>query len=104
MGSPPHKDPNPLRDRCVLYEGYFGFSVQCAVGRSIEELASFCPNNKVGVTTVGAIRDLGYDVVVTPGKGAHATVAVPPDWTWDDSVKLIALFREETNPSPRGAR
>jgi len=87
-----------------LYEGWFGFSVQSADGIPLEELAAWCPNPKIGITTVGEIRALGYDVVVTPGRGHHATVAVVPDWSREDSVRLVLLFREETNPAPRRAR
>ena len=103
-GRPPFDDPTPLRERCDWYESRFGFSVQCADGVPLEGLAAWCPNRKVGVTTVGAIRALGYDVVVTPGRGHHATVSVAPDWTREDSARLVGLFREVTNPSPRKAR
>jgi hypothetical protein len=102
-GRPPFDDPTPLRERCVWYEGQFGFSVQCAARVPLEGLAAWCPNRKIGITTVGEIRALGYDAVVTPGKGHHATVAVTPDWTPEDSERLVGLFREETNPAPRKA-
>ena len=75
-GRPPYDDPAPLREKCVWYHGRFGFSVQSAEGIPLEALAAWCPNRKIGITTVGEIRALGYDVVVTPGKGHHATVAV----------------------------
>jgi hypothetical protein len=103
-GRPRHDDATLLRERCVWHEGWFGFSVQCAHGIPLDELAAWCPNRKIGITTVGEIRALGYDVVVTPGKGHHATVAVAPDWTPEDSRRLVVLFREETNPAPRQAR
>jgi len=67
-------------------------------------LAGWCPNKKVGVTTVGEIRALGYDVIVTSGQGHHATVVVPEDWDHDASQGLIRLFREEINPTPRKSR
>jgi hypothetical protein len=43
-------DPiNFIRDKCAEHpEGFFGFSVQCAAGVTIEELAAWCPNNKIG--------------------------------------------------------
>jgi hypothetical protein len=103
-GRPPFDDPTPLRERCMWYEGHFGFSVQCAEGVPLDELAKWCPNRRIGVTTIGEIRALGYDVVVTPGKGHHSTVEVAPDWTREDSDRLIGLFRETMNPSPRKPR
>ena len=57
----------------------FGFSVQSEMGRSLEELGGFLSNRTVGVTTVGEIRRMGYDVVRTSGEGRHATVVVPID-------------------------
>jgi len=53
----------------VHHEGVFGFSVQCADEVLLDRLAGWCPNKKLGVATVGEIRTLGYDVVVTSGKG-----------------------------------
>ncbi len=103
-GRPPFDDPTPLRQRCDWHEGHFGFSVQCGAGVFLEELSRWCPNRKIGVTTVGAVRVLGYDVIVTSGKGHHATVAVSPDWTHEDSRRLVDLFREQVNPSQRMAR
>jgi hypothetical protein len=103
-GQPPFDRPAPLCERCDQYEGVFGFSVQCAEQVAFEQLARWCPNNKVGVTTVGEIRALGYDVVVTPGMGHHATVVVPIGWDNDSSQELIRLFREEINPTPRESR
>jgi len=41
-------------------------SVSSGNGLSIEELSAGDPHGKVGVTTVGAIRDLGGDVVPSP--------------------------------------
>jgi len=68
-GRPPFDDPIPLCERCVHHEGVFGFSVQCADEVLLDRLAGWCPNKKLGVATVGEIRTLGYDVVVTSGKG-----------------------------------
>lgn len=103
-GQPPFESPIPLHQRCDLHECFYGFSVQSADGISLEELASWCPNNKIGVTTVGEIRGLGYDVVMTAGIGHHATVVVPVDWEYGDSLVLVRLFREERNPNPRRKR
>jgi hypothetical protein len=100
-GQPPFDRPIPLCERCVHHEGVYGFSVQSADQVPFDELASWCPNKKVGVATVGEIRALGYDVVVTAGKGYHATVMVPMGWDLQGSESLVRLFRERINPSPR---
>jgi hypothetical protein len=103
-GRPPFDDPIPLCERCVQHEGVYGFSVQCADKLSLDQLAGVCPNRKVGVATVGEIRVLGYDVVMTSGKGHHATVVVPNDWDYAASQGLVQLFREQVNPRPRKSR
>jgi hypothetical protein len=51
--------------------GATGVSVECAEGMSVEELAAAIPHNHVGVTTVGAIRAAGGDVVWTSGRSPH---------------------------------
>jgi hypothetical protein len=48
-----------------------GTSVECAEGMSVEELAGAIPHSHVGVTTVGAIRAAGGDVVRTSGRSPH---------------------------------
>ena len=103
-GRPPFDDPIPLWERCVHHEGVYGFSVQCADEVPLNRLAGWCPNKKVGIATVGEIRVLGYDVVVTRGRGYHATVVVPIDWDHAASQGLLRLFREELNPMPRKPR
>ncbi len=102
-GKPPFEPVRP-RESCVPHAGHFGFSVRSGDGISFEELARWCPNRKVGVTSVGAIRALGYDAVVTPGRGHHATVVVDPGWAVDGADRLGRSFVEATNPSPRTAR
>lgn len=55
--------------------GVTGASVECAEGLSVEELAAAIPHNQVGVTTVGAVRAAGGDVVRTWGRSPnHATL------------------------------
>jgi hypothetical protein len=103
-GRLPFNLPIPLRARCVSHEDQFGFSVQCAEGVSLRELARWCPNQIVGITTVGEIRAIGYDVVITEGKGHHATVVVPPDWTEAAEKRLTDPFGKAPNPSPRKGR
>jgi hypothetical protein len=43
---------------------------------SVEELAAAIPHGQVGVTTVGAIRAAGGDVVRTSGRSPHHATLV----------------------------
>jgi hypothetical protein len=55
--------------------GVTGASVECTEGLSVEELAAAIPHGQLGVTTVGAIRAAGGDVVRTSGHSPpHATL------------------------------
>ena len=95
----------PLHEGCDEHpEGVYGFSVQCAAGVSLDDLASALPHGTIAVTTVGEIRSLGYDVVVTRGAGHHATVVVPRDFFPADAEGLARTFREGRNPRPRRPR
>ena len=67
----------PLHTACDEHpSGRYGFSVQAAVGLTVEELALECRNNSVGYLTAGEIRAIGYEVYETSGAGRHATVVV----------------------------
>jgi hypothetical protein len=81
----------------------FGFSVQSYLGRSVDDLARAgqFPNPKVSVTSVGAIRAAGYEVVETQGRGYHAAVVVPSSWTETDAGALASSFEVQSNPAPR---
>jgi len=103
-GQPPFGRPTTLSERCDIHEGVFGFSAQSADGVPLDRLAAWCPNRKVGVLTVGEIRALGYDVVITSGQGYHASVVVPRAWDPAAAEGLAHAFREATNPSPRKSR
>jgi hypothetical protein len=85
-------------------EGYYGFSVQSEAGRTVAELAQGLPNNRVGFTTVGEVRRMGYDVVRTSGSGFHATLVVPADWNEADAGRLAQAFQDSENPNPRRIR
>jgi len=91
MRPTPFEDPIPLCERCVHHEGVLGFSVQCAGEVPLDRLVGWYRNKKVGVATVGEIRVLRYDVLVTTGKGHHATVVVPIDWDHASSQGLVRL-------------
>jgi hypothetical protein len=55
--------------------GVTGLSVECGVGLSVAELAITIPHSQLGVTTVGAVRREGGDVVRTTGRSPyHATL------------------------------
>jgi hypothetical protein len=55
--------------------GVTGVSVECGVGLSVADLAAVIPHSRVGVTTVGAVRAAGGDVVRTSGRSPnHATL------------------------------
>ena len=55
--------------------GVTGVSVECAVGLSVAELAAAIPHGQIGVTTAGAVRQMGGGVVRTTGRSPyHATV------------------------------
>lgn len=55
--------------------GVTGVSVECGIGVPLTELASAVPHAQVGVTTVGAIRAAGGDVLRTSGRSPnHATL------------------------------
>lgn len=55
--------------------GINGVSVECAAGRSIDELAAALPHGQIGVTTVAAVRARGGDVLPTLGRSPfHATL------------------------------
>jgi hypothetical protein len=59
--------------------GVTGFSVECATGSSVEDLAAAIPHGQIGVTTAGAIRTAGGDVVRTTGRTPHHATVVGLD-------------------------
>jgi len=55
--------------------GLTGVSVECSAGLTVEQLAAAIPHGQVGVTTAGAVREHGGDVVRTSGRSPnHATL------------------------------
>ncbi len=94
--------------------GLFGFSVQYAPGRSIEELAlaGQFPHEQISYATDDALRvalqTLGYTMklVRSPGRGYHHTFAVLYDVNGlllqnlpqDAAVTLSQTFRHRLNP------
>jgi hypothetical protein len=49
-----------------------GLSVNCAPGKTVADLSRSLPYNRVGVTTVGAVRAVGGDVEPDP-------ILIPPN-------------------------
>jgi len=72
---------NIRRGTNVHPSGATGISVECGVGVPLEALAAAIPHGQVGVTTVGAVRAVGGDVVRTSGRSRyHATLTgLSPD-------------------------
>ena len=54
--------------------GVTGVSVECAVGLSVAELAATIPHGHIGVTTVGAVRQRGGDVVRSMGRSPYHAI------------------------------
>jgi hypothetical protein len=55
--------------------GVRGVSVECDIGVGVAELAIALPHRRIGVTTVGAVRAEGGDVIRTTGRSPrHATL------------------------------
>jgi hypothetical protein len=55
--------------------GVTGVSAESAARASVDELATAIPHRQIGVTTVGAIRAAGGDVIRTSGRSPyHATL------------------------------
>jgi hypothetical protein len=69
--------PEDLRRGTRMHpSGVAGASVECAVGLSVQELAAGIPHGQIGVTTVGAIRVAGGNVLRTSGRGPHHATMV----------------------------
>jgi hypothetical protein len=55
--------------------GITGVSVESAADSTVADLAKLIPHGQVGVTTVGAVREAGGDVIRTTGRSPyHATL------------------------------
>jgi hypothetical protein len=55
--------------------GITGISVECEEGVSVQVLSALIPHGQIGVTTVGAVRAAGGDVIRTSGRSPyHATL------------------------------
>lgn len=55
--------------------GITGISVECGEDCSVQALSASIPHGRIGVTTVGAVRAAGGDVIRTSGRSPyHATL------------------------------
>jgi hypothetical protein len=61
--------------------GVTGASVECTEGLTVEELAAAISHGQIGMTTAGAVRAAGGDVVRTSGRSPHhaTLVGLSPD-------------------------
>lgn len=98
--------------------GVTGISVECDVGVPLDELGSAIPHGQVGMTTVGAIRAAGGDVVRTeplprdpdrPGRGhdqpaAHADDPEPGAGAAEHRryAMTARLYADFQNADPQG--
>jgi hypothetical protein len=86
--------------------GPYGISCQSAPGMTVEELAKAgqFPNSQISITTVGAIRGIGGNVIPTPnlpGFPHHGTITAPNDvWSQTWREQLNQLFDTMPNPFP----
>jgi hypothetical protein len=83
-----------------MYPGQWGISVACEPNSAADDLAQRAPfrNRLMRVSTVGAIRGLGHDVVAT-GTPPHATLMLAQEPTEEDWEALRSVFSEpEANP------
>jgi hypothetical protein len=75
-----------------------GVSVNSAPSATVEQLSAGLPHTKVGVTTVGAVRSAGGDVVPSPtvGNPNHCTMCgITPE-------KASQLMKVVPNPTTSG--
>ena len=67
------------------------------MGLSVAELAVVIPHGHIGMTTVGAVRHMGGDVVRTPGRSLnHATLTgLTPEQIHELLTPLITNLIQE---------
>ena len=80
--------------------GVTGFSAECSGGTCLTTVGTQIPNDKMGVTTVGDVRDAGGDVVKTSGRSPHHVTVKNLDP--DDAARLLNL--SIPNPVPKAER
>jgi hypothetical protein len=91
--------PKDIRRSTATHpSGLTGVSVECGVGLTIEELAAILPHRQVGVTSVGAVRNLGGDVIRTSGRSPHHATL-----TGLDPISISRLL-SPTAPNPARAK
>jgi hypothetical protein len=85
--------------------GEYALSVYALPGRTADEIAILVPlrHSKIRQSTVGRLREGGYEVVPSPGPPGHADLKLPSPPTEDDWKTLDALFDPpRLNPAARG--
>ena len=86
-------------------EGIYALSVYCAAEKTAAEIADRVPlpHSFVRQSTVGRLRDAGYEVVPSPGPPAHADLVLPDPPTDVDWEMLDVLF-DPPHPNPARMR
>jgi hypothetical protein len=80
----------------------YALSVQCAPQKSADELAEKIEGayGTIRESTVGAIRQAGFDVVERRISDDHCLIVFPGTPTWNDYRKLDAAFgKPRRNPA-----
>ena len=74
--------------------GVIGISVESGLELLVMELSSKIPHRQIGVTTVGAVRNLGGEIIRTSGRSPnHATLT-------GLSPEFVSILLTPTIPNP----
>lgn len=81
----------------------FGISVRCKPPMTADQLALVdppLPQKQLRETTVGALREAGFDVVPDEPPPTHALIMLQPVPTDDDYLRITAIFGQpRQNPA-----
>ena len=82
-------------------EGFHALSVFSAAGKTADDIAIGVPlaHSMIRVSTVGRLRDAGYDVVSSPGPPGHADLVFSRPPSDDDWRRLDECF-DPARPNP----
>lgn len=82
-------------------EGFHALSVFSAVGKTADEIARGVPlpHSMIRESTVGRLRDAGYDVMSSAGPRGHADLVFPGPPSDDDWLRLDTSF-DPARPNP----
>lgn len=82
------------------HPGLWGFSVQAAPGKNIDELAKAgqFKNGTISVTTVDRLAAIGIAVVPSEGRGYHSTAVTGENLSPERAAEISAAFDPIPNP------